>query len=45
MKLIVISIFIGALGKVTNGLVQGLGEFGNKTTSGDYTNYCIVEIS
>ena len=42
MKVVIIPIIIGALGTVTKGLVEGLG---NKRTSGDNPNYSNVEIS
>ena len=42
MKVTIIPIVVGALGTVTKGLVQGLG---NNRTSGDHPNYCIIEIS
>ena len=38
----VIPIVIGALGTVHKGLVQGVGDL---ETTGDYSNYSIVEIS
>ena len=41
MKMTVIPIVIGALEKVTKGLVQGIG---NKRTSGDHPNYNTIEI-
>ena len=41
MKVTVIPIVIGALGTVTKGFMQGLG---NKRTSGDYPNYRFIEI-
>ena len=41
MKVTIISIVIGALGTVTKGLIQGLG---NNGTGGDCPNCCIVEI-
>ena len=37
----VIPIVIGTLGTVTKGLFKGLG---NKRTSRDHPNYCIIEI-
>ena len=40
----VISIVIGAFGTVTEGLLHGLENFGNKRTSGDHSNYSIVAI-
>ena len=40
----VIPIVIGALGTVTKGLVQGLEDLKQKRTSGNRTNYSIVEI-
>ena len=42
MKVTVIPVVIGALGTVTKRLVQGLR---NKRMSGDYSNYCFIEIS
>ena len=44
MKVIFILILIGALGRVTEGLLKGLGELGNKRTRGDQPNYYIIEI-
>ena len=41
MKMSFILIVISALGTVTKGLIKGLG---NKRTSGDHPNYCIIEI-
>ena len=38
-----IAIAIGALGTVTKGLVQGLEDL-KKRTSGDHSNYSLVEI-
>ena len=32
-----------ALGTVTKGLLKGTGWLGNNRTSGDYTNFCIIE--
>ena len=43
MRVTVISIVISALG--TKGLVQGNGGLGNKRTSRDHPNYCIIKIS
>ena len=40
MKVTIIPIVIGALSTVTKGLLKGLG---NKRTSGDHINYCIIE--
>ena len=46
MKVTVIPTIIGAIGTVTNGLVNGLeAGIGNKITSRDPPNYCIDGIS
>ena len=45
MKVTIIPIVIGALSTVTKGLVQGLEDLENKTTSRDHPNYCSIEIS
>ena len=42
MKVTVIPIVIGALGTITKGTKAG--GLGNKRTSGDHSNYSIVEI-
>ena len=42
MKVTVIPIVIGALGTITKRLA---GEFGKKSTSEDYPNYSVCEIS
>ena len=44
MKVMVIPIVIGSLGRVTKGLIQGLGGFGDKRTSGDHPNDSIIMI-
>ena len=44
MKVTVIPIVIGALGAVIKGLIKRAGGLGNKRTSGDHPNYCIIEI-
>ena len=44
MKVTVIANVIGMFGRVTKRLVQGLGGFRNKMTSGDDSNNTIVEI-
>ena len=44
MKVTVILGVIGALGKVTKGLLQGLGRLRNNGTIGEHTNYNIDEI-
>ena len=41
IKVIFILIAIGILGTVTKGLIKG--GLGNKRTSGDYQNYCIIK--
>ena len=43
MKVTVIPILIGTLSRVTKG-DTGTGGLGNKRTSGDHSNYSIVEI-
>ena len=44
MKGMFIPIVIGALGTDAEGLLKGTGGLGNKRTSGDHLNYCIIEI-
>ena len=44
IKVTVIFIVIGALSKITKGLVIGLEGRGNKRTKGDKPNYSIIEI-
>ena len=44
MKVMVISIVIGALGTVLKGLVKGTGRFENKRTSGDHPDSSIIKI-
>ena len=44
MKVTFIPIVIGALSTFTEGLIKGFGRLGNKRTSGDHPNYCIIEI-
>ena len=44
MKETFIPIVNGTLDKVTKGLIKGTRGLGNKRTSGDNTNYSIVEI-
>ena len=40
----VLPVVISALCTVTKGLKKGTGGLGNKRTSGDDPNYCIIEI-
>ena len=44
MKVTIIPIVIGTFGTVTKGLCKETGRLGNKRTSGDHTNYYIIEI-
>ncbi len=44
MKVIIIPIVIGALGIITERLVTRTRGHGNKRTSGENPNYCIIEI-
>ena len=44
MKETIISIVIGALARLTEGLIKRLGGLRNKRTCGDHPNYCIIEI-
>ena len=41
----IIPITIGAFGTVTEGLLKGPEGLGNKRTSRDDPNYCIIEIA
>ena len=45
MKGTFIPIIIGTLGTVTKGDDKRTGGLGNKRTSGDHPNYCIIEIA
>ena len=44
IKVTFIPIIIGTFGTVTKRLIKGLRGLGNKKTSGDHLNYCIIEI-
>ena len=44
IKVTVIPIVIGALDTVTRGFGTGIGGLGNKRTSGDHSNFSIIEI-
>ena len=44
MKVMVIPIVISELGIVTKRLIWGMGDLKNKRTSGDHSNYSIIEI-
>ena len=44
MKVSTIPIVIGALAIVTKRLIKGTRGHENKRTSGDHSNYCIIEI-
>ena len=44
MKVAFIPIAISFLCTVTKGLIKGTGGLGNKKTSGDHPNYCIIKI-
>ncbi len=43
MQVTIIIIVIGAFGTVTKGLLKGTGVVGSWWTSGDHSNYCIIE--
>ena len=45
MKVMIIPIVTGSLGTIIKGLVKGLKDLENNRTSGDNSNYCIIEIS
>ena len=44
MKVTVIPIVIGALGKISKGLVKGLKKFRNQRASRDHPDYSIAKI-
>ena len=44
IKVPVVQIVIGALGKVTKALIKGLEDLEIREKSGDHPNYCIIEI-
>ena len=44
MKVMVIPNVIGALGTISNGLVNGLGELGNGRTSRYHPDYSIIRL-
>ena len=44
MKVSVISIVVGALGTIPNGLTRDLEELRNWGTSNEYPNYSVIEI-
>ena len=43
MKVTIIPMKIGAFGKITKGLIKALGGLGGQKTSGDHSNYNIIE--